>query len=584
MVASLKKTTAPGAVLRGILCATLLVLAWGAQARTVISVSTDRDPVGMNESFQITFSAHGSVDGDPDFAPLRKDFQILSTSQNSSFSIINSKIRSSKTWSVTVLPRRSGTLTIPPISFGADHSPAASVQVSKTAATQGQQGDDADIHIEAQVSTTQPYVQSQVIYTLRLYRAVPTANASLDEPQVANGDAVIERLDEDKNYEIQVNGKLYRVVERKYAVYPQTSGPITISPVKFEGRVAPDTFSLLNPFGPPPRTVVRESAPVTLNVKPVPAGFTGSHWFPAKHVTLTEEWSKDPPAFKVGEPITRTLVLTVDGQTSSQLPELPKWVPGGFRSYPDQPQLKDDKNRNGIVGSREEKTALIPNRPGDYVLPAITIPWWNVNTGKMEQATLPQRHITVAAAAGQPADQGTAAAAPAPLNKLSTPAPAPQKEDNTAASPAGQGKHNPWLLLSLGLAAVWLLTLIAWWLSGRRRRGADAADAGEDSLRQVRRDLRAACLSHSPARVRELLLKWGRLTWPEDPPANLGEIGVRSHPALAEEIRRLNHALYSQIPGDWRGEAFWQAFEHARKQRQQAGQVEQGRLEPLHRL
>ena len=79
-------------------------------------------------------------------------------------------------------------------------------------------------------------------------------------------------------------------------------------------------------------------------------------------------------------------------------------------------------------------------------------------------------------------------------------------------------------------------------------------------------------------------MKWGRLTWPEDPPANLGEIGVRSHPALAEEIRRLNHALYSQIPGDWRGEAFWQAFEHAQKQRQQAEQVEQGRLEPLHRL
>ena len=583
MVATLKKSITPGTVLRGILCATLLTLAWGAQARAVIGVSTDRNPVGMNESFQITFRADGSVDGDPDFAPLRKDFQILSTSQNSSFTIINNKIQRSKTWSVTVLPRHSGTLTIPPISFGADHSPAASVQVSKTATTQGQQGDDADIHIEAQVSTTHPYVQSQVIYTLRLYRAVPTANASLDEPQVANGGAVIERLDEDKNYETQVNGKLYSVVERKYAVYPQTSGPITISPVKFQGQVAPDTFALLNPFGPRPRTVARESAPVTLNVKPVPAGFTGSHWFPAKHVTLTEEWSKDPPTFKVGEPITRTLVLTADGQTSSQLPELPQWVPGGFRSYPDQPQLKDNKNRNGIVGSREEKTALIPNRPGDYELPAMTIPWWNVNSGKMEQATLPQRHIIVAAAAGQPADQGTAAAAPTPPGKLATPAPVPQKEVNTAAPSAGQGGHNPWLLLSLGLAAVWLLTLIAWWLS-RRRHSAAGAEAEADSQRQVRRDLRAACLSHSPARVRELLLKWGRLTWPEDPPANLGEIGVRSHPALAEEIRRLNHALYSQIPGDWRGEAFWQAFEHAQKQRQQAEQVEQGRLEPLHRL
>jgi hypothetical protein len=583
MVATWKKTTGHGAVLRGVLCLALLALAWAAQARTNISVSTDRDPVGMNESFQITFSAHGSVDGDPDFAPLSKDFQVLSTSQSSSFSIINNRIQSSKTWSVTALPRHSGKLTIPPISFGADRSPAASVEVTESAPTQGQRGVDADIYIEAQVSTTHPYVQSQVIYTLRLYRAVPTANASLDAPQMAKGDAVIERLDEDKNYETRVNGKRYSVVERKYAVYPQTSGVITISPVKFEGQVSPDTFSLLDPFGPRPKTVVRESAPVTLDVKPVPAGFTGSHWFPAKHVTLTEEWSRDPPTFKVGEPITRTLILTADGQTASQLSELPQWVPGGFRSYPDQPQLKDNKNRNGIIGSREEKTALIPNRPGDYVLPAITIPWWNVNTGKMEQATLPQRHITVAAAPGK----GPAPVTPAPLGKLAAPAPAPQGQGSRAVPPpvAAAGKEsNSWPLLTLVLAAVWLLTLVAWWLSGRRRHGAIAAEAGEDSLRQVRRELRAACLSHSPARVRELLLKWGRLTWPDDPPANLGEIGIRSHPALAEEIHRLNHALYSQRPGDWRGEAFWQAFEHAHKRHQRAGKAEQGRLEPLHRL
>jgi hypothetical protein len=577
----------PGTVLRGVLCLALLALAWGAQARTDISVSTDRDPVGMNESFQITFSAHGSVDGNPDFAPLSKDFQVLSTSQSSNFSIINNKIQSSKTWSVTVLPRHSGTLTIPPISFGADRSPAASVDVTKTASAQGRQDDDADIFIEAQVSTTRPYVQSQVIYTLRLYRAVPTANASLDEPQVAKGNAVIERLDEDKNYQTQVNGKRYSVVERKYAVYPQTSGAITISPVKFEGQVAPDTFSLLDPFGPRPKTVVQMSAPVTLNVKPVPAGFTGGHWFPAKHVTLTEEWSKDPPVFKVGEPITRTLVLTADGQTSSQLPELPQWVPGGFRSYPDQPQLKDNKNRNGIVGSREEKTALIPNRPGAYVLPAITIPWWNVNTGTMEKATLPQHRITVAPAAGQPAGQGVAPTGPAPLGQLAAPGRVPQGQSSPSASPGaaatGKGK-NPWPLLTVVLAALWLVTLVAWWLSGRRRHGAATAGAGEDNLRLVRRDLRAACLSHSPGRVRELLLKWGRLTWPDDPPANLGEIGVRSHPALAEEIHRLNHALYSQRPGDWRGEAFWQAFEHAQKKRQHGGKAEQGRLEPLHRL
>jgi len=142
---------------------------------------------------------------------------------------------------------------------------------------------------------------------------------------------------------------------------------------------------------------------------------------------------------------------------------------------------------------------------------------------------------------------------------------------------------NPWLLLSLGLAAIWLVTVVAWWLSSRRRRRKRSA-GGADSLRRVRGELRQACLSHAPGRVRELLLRWGRLTWPANPPANLGEIGERSHPALAEEIRRLNQALYGNAPGEWRGDTLWQAFEHAAQQRRGKKREEEGRLEPLYRL
>lgn len=579
------------ALWRGMALLVLLAAAWPAVLQAAISVDTDRDPVSMNESFQITFTASGAVDGEPDFSPLGRDFQVLSTSQSSNFSVVNGDIQSSKSWTVTVLPKKTGKLEIPPIHFGADASPAASVNVTEAAASPQKQGDPSDIFLEAEVSTTEPYVQAQVLYTLRLYRAVATAGASLDDPAVKDGDAVIERIDSDNNYETRVNGRRYVVVERKYAVYPQNSGSVTIAPVKFEGQVAPDTFSLMDPFGPKPRTVVRQSAPVTLDVKPVPAAFSGRHWLPAKHVSLKEEWSSNPPAFKVGEPITRTLILAADGQTASQLPALPEWVPDDFRKYPDQPALKDDKSRNGIVGSREEKTALIPNQPGDYVLPAMTVPWWNTTTGKMEQATLPERHVTVTGAGGQASGSGSPGPAnvkPAPLGGLEKPggaatAPAAAPESgNGGAAETGAG-FNPWLLLSLALAGIWLVTVLAWWWSSRRR-GRRGQTGGGESLRQLRKELRQACLSHAPDRVKSLMLHWGRLYWPDDPPASLGDIGRRSHPALAAEIHRLNHALYGNTREDWRGEAFWQAFEHAAAQGGEGKEKDEGRLEPLYRI
>lgn len=591
MVKRQPKDVRIGAALCGMALLALLTALWPPPLKADIRVDTDRNPVSVNESFQITFSAKGSVDGEPDFSPLRKDFQILSTNQSSNFSIINGKIERSKSWSVTVLPRHAGKLAIPSIHFGSDLSPAAAETVTEAASQPGRQSGSADIFLEAQVSTTRPYVQAQVIYTLRLYRAVATANASLDEPKVEKGDAVIEHLNADKHYQTRVNGKSYLVVQRKYAVYPQSSGTVTLSPVKFEGQVAPDTFSLMDPFGPAPKTVVRQSAPVTLNVRSIPAGFKGSQWIPAKQVSLKQEWSPDPPTFKVGQPVTRTLILSADGQTSSQLPELPHWVPDGIKAYPDQPALKDDKNRNGIIGSREEKTALIPEKAGDYVLPAISIPWWNVTTGKMEHATLPEQHIKVAAAPGSGMGQsGLGNISPAPLGKLNGPV-RPQAKQPSSTSPvpgpatAARGGYNPWLVLSLALVGIWLITVLAWWWSGRRRRNkAQGAEQGADSLRRLRRELRAACLGHSPARVKELLLAWGRLYWSEDPPSSLGEIGRRTHPALADEIRRLNRALYSRNGDEWHGEALWEAFEHSLHKNRKSGDADQGRLEPLYRI
>jgi BatD DUF11 like domain len=585
-------------LIRHLVIALLMLVPPGAAAE--ISVQTDHDPVALSESFQIIFQADGSADGDPDFSPLNKDFKVLGTSQSSNFSMVNGDITQSKTWTLNVLARRTGRLMIPPISFGNEQSPARAITVQDSVVSNGTGDTGDDIILEADAGPEDPYVQSQVIYRLRLFRSVPTANATLSEPEVDGGKAVIEKLGDDANYETRLHGKRFAVVERKYAIYPQTSGDVTIKPVTFQGQVqdsarsmfrfdpfgSVDPFGSIDPFGSQPRTVVRQTKPVRLSVKPVPAAFKGTHWLPARSLNVTELWSQDPPEFRVGDPITRTVTITADGLTGGQLPELPHWVPADFKSYPDHPLLNDSKTDNSIVGARQEKTALIPEHPGEAILPRMEIPWWNTATDRMEVAVLPERRIKVLPATGA-VNITPPSVTPAPAAESSQPA-AKQSVPETAASDIQTGTVTrwPWHWISLGLALAWLITLALWY--GARARTPRAAGANgngnERPMRELARHLKRACAAHDPEAVKTVLLQWGAQRWKTNPPKSLGDISDRSGAAFARELRRLGEALYGRSNASWDGEPLWRAFEAETPQEKTAPQNTGGLLQPLHRL
>ncbi|TAL51743.1 MAG: protein BatD, partial [Methylovulum sp.] len=91
-------------------------------AAAQINASVDRNPVNIDESFQITFTATDTPDGEPDFSPLEQDFSILSQSQSSSSSWVNGQSSNTIQWIVNVIAKNSGSLVIPAIQFGADSS------------------------------------------------------------------------------------------------------------------------------------------------------------------------------------------------------------------------------------------------------------------------------------------------------------------------------------------------------------------------------------------------------------------------------------------------------------------------------
>jgi len=537
-----------------------------------ISVSFDRNPVSQDESFQIIFIANDTPDNDPDFGPLEQDFEILGQSQSSNSSWINGKSSKTIQWTVNVMAKHPGSLIVPAVKFGDDVSQPASVLVTQATVNKAVDADD-DLFLEVDATPQSPYVQSQVLYAVRLYRRVEIAQASLSEPEL--GDAVIEKLGDDSNYNTQINGVNYLVTERKYAVFPQKSGALTIKPLMLTAEVVANTRPNFNGFFNSQMTKTKKilSKSVTLDVKPAPATFTGKHWLSAEQLVLKEEWSGDNQQMKVGEPLTRTLTLLAKGTTVGQLPELNIGkVDEQLKTYPDQPALQEQKKPEGLIAFREEKIAVIPSKAGFYKLPAIEIPWFNSQSQKMEIAKIPETTITALEAVGVQPDIA-APVAPTPVQQ-------PQKAEAVMPTISQPQQQNVWLWVSVFLASGWLATLAYFLIKRPAKKPLAEKSEREIRLEDSVKSLKKACADNNAAVAKDALLAWGRQKFGA---TSLGAIAELSDARLRDEILNLNQVLYGKAAELWQGKKLFQAFVE-NKAREKMAATDDDKLEPLYRL
>lgn len=519
--------------------------AFSVQA-TDIRVSVDRNPVGLNESFQITFTAPETPDGAPDFSPLRANFEILNQERSTNMSWVNGKSSRSEQWVVSVMPKQTGELLIPAIAFGADNSQASKVLVSDASQTQPSGNDEVFLKVEATPET--PYVQSQVLYTLKLYRRVQITQASLNDPEIK--DALVEKLGEDSTYSTQINGMDYWVTERKYAIFPQQSGLFTIAPLTLTAEVVSNANNRrprFNGFFNRQITETRRvsSDAVTLNVLPVPPAFTDPAWLSAESLQLKQSWSTDNLQTKVGEPLTRTITLTAKGATVGQLPELarPSTIQG-IKTYPDQPLLKEDQQSDGLIAMREEKIAYIPSQPGQYTLPALAISWFNTKTQKTEVARLPEVKLTaLGAGAGNQITMPTA-----------------QPLDHASIGQSGRDSYqNPiiWQALTGFLGLGWLTHILWIYRSNKRTAASESRQLQKQAKQDQQKTLKTACLHNNPQAAKQALLQWGKHHFAAD---NLTTLACHCADQLGAEILLLNQNLYSGNHTSWDGRQLWEAF------------------------
>ena len=530
---------------------------WSNIQAATLNASVDRTTIEDGDVVQLMLEVEGRNADRPDTAALQKDFEILGTSNMTQMRFVNGHATSLTQWILNLRPRRLGLLTIPAMQTGGARSQPIEIHVGTS---QRSQGSNPDIFLQTEVSPATPYLQAQLNYTIRLYSAVPLKSGELSEPK--SPAFLIQRAGKDRETTVTRNGRRYRVIERRYAMFAQQSGSLTIEAPVFEGQILDSRGQRqrfgLDPFnglftGTRPVRVRGESRDIT--VQPRPDSAQGQHWIPAQSLELSGEWKPDQVSMKVGEPVTLTMKISVRGLTAAQLPEFFNDQLDGFHVYPDHADGQTSFDPQAIaVATRVQKIAFIPQHAGDVTIPEIALHWWNTQTNQQEIARLPGITRSVKG-------DGTSTAQPAlsttSLGSVALPA---QPSSGLANATANQQPATSeqltttrlWIWICAALVTVWVVT-ITMWIRDRRKLNHPALNqthhhqSSGDSEKSARARILAACTNGDPSAVRRALLAWGAIHWRENPPRGLEQLSQRiDNQTLTAVLTALDRALYTE--------------------------------------
>ncbi len=516
-----------------------------------LTASVDRDTLALTETFTLTLRYDEQINATPDYELLQKDFDILNTRSGTQMSITNGSMEASTEWKIALAPKRIGKLLIP--SFSIDGAISDAIEITIEGKSKSPQNTDDNVSVEIETSKDTSYVQEQIIVTLRLFTTISLSGMELSPLQVK--DALAVQLDE-KQYQTKINGRPGAVIETRYALFPQQSGELIIPSMLYQVAIDAGHRDLWDRFyGNNQNNILRlRTEEQRLTILPAPAAANGNNWMPATNVSLSEHWSTSIDALKIGEPVTRSITIKADGLTAGQINPLQILPVNGLTFYNDQAQNDDQKNNQGITGSRIETIAIVPTKAGDFTLPEVKVNWWDTNSNSLRTATLPA--VTLRVGLGDMSAQQLAEQNQQTTTENEEPAPATVDIDTDLTGLKEQStrivQQTPiWLyitnLVSLLAAAYFALEFF---IVKRKLAGLHTAKEQERNQRlqaenaawnQVKRELAESNWKE----LRKALIDWAQIYWKNPSLTNLQTIATHINSVeLTEELRKLDEAIF----------------------------------------
>jgi hypothetical protein len=385
------------------LCILLLPMftVWAADDVTV-TLRLDRTEASLSDTLRMEIRVSGSRKSDqqPDLNGL-KSFLVTNGGTASRVEIINGKVNSGVDYTYFIQPRKAGRFEIGPIRVTIDGNTFESNTQSLVvrAASQSDSQDRGPVFVQSSISSQDVYVDEQAIYTLKLYYRVNVGNLSLSLPEMQF--VSFQQLGRPLEYQATYADRTYQVLEIRHALMVSKPGEFTINPARLKMTVRQSgSNSIFDNFFNDAFSGRSSSRPLTLTTDPIglyvntlpgagkPANFTGLVG------TFQMTSTLGPASLKAGE--SATLTIQVEGQgTVNRIPDLDLPEMNFARTYSDQPVLETGQSRQGLLGTKTMKWALVPENAGEYKVPSLSLSFFNPQTKKYHVLTTPAHDLSV---------------------------------------------------------------------------------------------------------------------------------------------------------------------------------------------
>ena len=350
--------------------------------------------LGVNERLRVDFVMN--KDGDNFNPPSFENFTVVGgPSQSINNSWINGVRSYSKTYSYFLAPKKRGNFKITQATIEIDGQTfkTLAVNINVTAAVdKPKDPNDPDyivqqnIHLVAEVSKTNPYLNEAITVVYKLYVSESTGVSNwreLDTPRY--NDFWSQNIDI-KGIKIQngtYKGEDYRyVVLRKTVLYPQKTGKLNIEPLTLDITVDVPT-NRRDIFGGRLMQSVHRTVAAgnrTINVEPLPEtgrplDFTGAVGEFDFKITTSKNTLKATEAFEA--------TVEVNGNGNLKLFKLPKLsLPSTLEVYEPEHDEKISVNLNGMKGKSSDSYTIVPSYQGKYPIPSVSFSYFDLKSEK----------------------------------------------------------------------------------------------------------------------------------------------------------------------------------------------------------
>lgn len=367
-----------------------VILTFNLQAQVSFDAKVSKKRLGLNERLRIDFEMNEN--GDNFSPPPFKNFQIISGPQQAvSRSWVNGVQSFSKTYTYFLTPRSKGNFTIgqAEVTINGEIYKTSPIEIEVTNAVkkpndpnnvEGQI--DGNIHLVAEVSNPNPYLNEGITIVYKLYFRNPISVSDVSEIETPSYGDFWSHLIKIGRAEINMRGSFKgepynEVIWRKAVLYPQKSGNLVLDPLTLNLTLSlPSNRRDL--FGR--RILTQSQRTITtgekvIKVKDLPeknkpdnfAGAVGKFDF---DLILNKDALKASESFQAK--------IKVRGKGNLNLFNLPSInVPNTLEVYEPEHNEKIKVTLSGIQGTVEDSYTIVPQFQGKYPIPSIEFTYFD---------------------------------------------------------------------------------------------------------------------------------------------------------------------------------------------------------------